>query len=175
MEHITLCNRPTFRCIFCARVGVFSGGDTWRIWPCWEGISFMSASTLSQAATACQACSGKSWQWGKGIVFIHRYHHHHCLFRHQQQSWMSTIKRWKEKKHRTLKYFRGIAITPILSKIFEYCFSDKFQYTLRTGDNQFGFKKGRGCTHAIYACRKIIDQFVNSGSTVNLCTLDLSN
>jgi len=53
-------------------------------------------------------------------------------------------------------------------------FLDKFQYTLRTGDNQFGFKKGRGCTHTMYACRNIIDHFVNSGSTVNLCTLDLS-
>jgi len=53
-------------------------------------------------------------------------------------------------------------------------FLDKFQYTLRTGDNQFGFKKGFRCTHTIYACRKIIDHLVNSGSTVNLCTLDLS-
>ena len=45
----------------------------------------------------------------------------------------------------------------------------------RLSISQFGFKKGRGCTHTIYACRKIIDHFVNSGSTVNLCTLDLSN
>ena len=34
-------------------------------------------------------------------------------------------------------------------------------------------KAVHGCTHTIiYACRKIIDHFVNSGSTVNLCTLE---
>jgi len=37
-----------------------------------------------------------------------------------------------------------------------------------TGDNQFGFKKGIGCNHAIYSCRNIVDHFVNSGSTVNI-------
>ena len=70
--------------------------------------------------------------------------------------------------------FRGIAITPILCKVFEYCFLDRFHTLLLTGDNQFGFKKGIGCTHAIYSCRNIVDHFVNSGSTVNICALDLS-
>jgi len=26
----------------------------------------------------------------------------------------------------------------------------------------------------LYACRKIVDHFVNSGSTVNICAIDLS-
>jgi len=63
--------------------------------------------------------------------------------------------------------YRGIAITPILCKVFEYCFLDRFHTLLLTGDNQFGFKKGIGCTHAIYSCRNIVDHFVNSGSTVH--------
>jgi len=35
-----------------------------------------------------------------------------------------------------------------------YTFIDKFQSLSSTGDNQFGFKKGSGCSHAIYTCRK---------------------
>ena len=58
--------------------------------------------------------------------------------------------------------------------LYEYCFLDKFQSLLTTDDNQFGFRKGRGCTHSIYACRNIGDYFVSSGNTVNICALDLS-
>jgi len=37
--------------------------------------------------------------------------------------------------------FRGIAISPILSKVFEYCVLEKYNNYLSTTDNQFGFKK----------------------------------
>ena len=37
--------------------------------------------------------------------------------------------------------FRGIAISPILSKGFEYCFIHKFGKYLYTDEKQFGFKK----------------------------------
>ena len=70
--------------------------------------------------------------------------------------------------------FRGIAISPIISKIFEYCFLDCFQSLLATNDNQFGFKKGVGCRHAIYTVRCIVDCLTSGGNTVNLCAIDLS-
>jgi len=37
--------------------------------------------------------------------------------------------------------FGGIAISPILSKVSEYCLVDKFNRFLKTSDTQFGFKK----------------------------------
>jgi hypothetical protein len=37
--------------------------------------------------------------------------------------------------------FRGIAISSIMSKSFEYCILDRFDYFLSSNDNQFGFKK----------------------------------
>ena len=40
--------------------------------------------------------------------------------------------------------------------------------------NQFRFKKGIGCTHAIFTVRKIVDQLVSSGNTANVCAVDLS-
>ena len=70
--------------------------------------------------------------------------------------------------------FRAIAIIPILSKVFEYCFLDRFSSYLETSHNQFGFKTGVGCNHAIYSVRNIVDGLVHAKSTVNVCALDLS-
>jgi len=70
--------------------------------------------------------------------------------------------------------FRGIAISPIISKVFEHCLLDRFSYFLKSSDNQFGFKKGVGCSFAIRAVRSIVDKIVQGGSTANLCALDMS-
>ena len=57
----------------------------------------------------------------------------------------------KDCHSKTMTYddFRGIAISPIISKIFEYCFFNCFQSLLATNDNQFGIQKGVGCRHAL--------------------------
>jgi len=70
--------------------------------------------------------------------------------------------------------FRGIAISPIISKLFEYCVLDRFKDYLVTTDNQFGFKKNVGCNFAIRTVRNIVDSYIRSGCTANLCTIDLS-
>jgi len=41
-------------------------------------------------------------------------------------------------------------------------------------DNQFGFKKGLGCTRAIQTVRNIVNQYIKAGYTANLCAIDLS-
>jgi len=80
------------------------------------------------------------------------------------------------KPNESLSYddFRSIAISPIISKIFEYCFLDKFESLLSSSDNQFGFKKDSGCRSAIYTFRKVVDSYVTRGTTANICTIDLS-
>ena len=82
----------------------------------------------------------------------------------------------KDCRSKALTYddFRGIAISPILSKVFEHCILDKFKSFLSTDDNQFGFKKGLGCSHAIYTVKNIVEQFSKGGNTTNLCSIDLS-
>ena len=77
-------------------------------------------------------------------------------------------------KHLWLRDFRGISISPVLSKIFEHCILDRVSSFLVTSDNQFDFKKGLSCSHAIYSIRSVIDEYVVGGSTVNVCALDLS-
>ena len=69
--------------------------------------------------------------------------------------------------------FRGISISPIIFKVFEHCIIDRFGDYFVTNDNQFGFKKQLSCSHAIYTLRCAVDAYVNSGSTVNICALDL--
>ncbi len=69
--------------------------------------------------------------------------------------------------------FRGISISPLLSKVFETCILDRYGDFLKTADNQFGFKRGLGCSHAIYSVRCVVNHYVRSCSTVNLCALDL--
>jgi len=53
------------------------------------------------------------------------------------------------------------------------CILDRYRNFLITADNQFSFKKGLGCCDAIYSARKIIEQYVKEGCTVNLCAVDL--
>jgi len=69
--------------------------------------------------------------------------------------------------------FRGISISPVISKIFENCILNRYREFFATSDCQFGFKNETGCSHAIYSLRCVIDSYINSGSTVSLCALDL--
>ena len=77
-------------------------------------------------------------------------------------------------KNLTCDDFRGISISPVLSKIFEHCILNRFRSFFHTSDQQFGFKKTVGCSHAIYIVRSVVDYYVSNGSTVNLCALDVS-
>lgn len=70
--------------------------------------------------------------------------------------------------------FRGISISPILSKLFEMAIIDKFSSYFETSNNQFGFKKNIGCRKAIFDVRSVVDNFISNGSTVSVRALDLS-
>jgi len=44
----------------------------------------------------------------------------------------------------TCNDFRGIAMSSLLSKVYESCIYNRFQYFFRISNNQFGFKKRSG-------------------------------
>ena len=67
--------------------------------------------------------------------------------------------------------FRGISLSPIISKLLEMAVLDRY---FRTSDHQFGLRKHLRYTNAIYCVRNIFQKFVPHGSTVNVCMLDLS-
>jgi len=70
--------------------------------------------------------------------------------------------------------FRGIAISPVISKVFEHCILKRFQSLFSTSKNQFGFKKGTSCSHAIWVVRSRVDIIIRGGNTANLCASNLS-
>jgi len=74
----------------------------------------------------------------------------------------------------TVNDFRGISISPVISKVLEHCILDRYNGLFMTSDNQFGFKKASSCSHAIYVLRCVTDYYVQSGSTVNICAIDVS-
>jgi hypothetical protein len=77
-------------------------------------------------------------------------------------------------KYVTCADFCGIAISSTMSKVFEYCVMQRFDHFLTSNDNQFDFKKGLSCSHAIYTVQKIANRLTDGGSTVNRCALDLT-
>jgi len=70
--------------------------------------------------------------------------------------------------------FRGITLSPVLSKVFEHCLITLFQKYLVTAEKQYAFKSKSGCPHAIYVLRNVIDYYVENDSTVNICCLDIT-
>jgi hypothetical protein len=70
--------------------------------------------------------------------------------------------------------FRGIAISSVFSKLFESCVLDIFDVYLPSECNQFGFKEGSGCSHAVFCAKKIISNYVGCGNTANILALDIS-
>jgi len=77
-------------------------------------------------------------------------------------------------KAHTVDDFRGISISPVISKVFEHCILARFRRYFVTNDNQFSYKRRLGCTTALHTFRCAVDHYVKNGSTVNLCALDLS-
>src|SRR5438132_12146302 len=73
-----------------------------------------------------------------------------------------------------LDNFRGITLSPIISKVFEHSILFLFGKYLKSNDRQFGFKKNVGCANAIFCVRNVFDNFVENDSTVNMCCLDIS-
>ena len=61
-----------------------------------------------------------------------------------------------------IENFRGITLSPIISKVFEHCLIEMFGKYLYSCDNQFGFKTKVGCAHAIYIMREVVDYYVKN-------------
>jgi hypothetical protein len=70
--------------------------------------------------------------------------------------------------------FRGITLSPVLSKLFEHCILILFADYLLTSVYQFGFKAKLGCPDAVYTVRKVVEFYIHDNSTINLCFFDMA-
>ena len=59
-----------------------------------------------------------------------------------------------------LSNYRGISLSPIISKLFETCLSIKFSDYLSSHSLQFGFKKNSSCASAIFVVQQTVDYYV---------------
>jgi len=49
----------------------------------------------------------------------------------------------------TLDDFRGISISPVISKLFELAILERFSSLFELSDSQFGFQCNLSCSHVI--------------------------
>ena len=70
--------------------------------------------------------------------------------------------------------YRGITISPILTKVFEHVLKLVFAEYLITSPYQFGFKKKHSTSHALFCLKSTINYYVEKGSRVFCSFLDAS-
>src|SRR5580693_4153682 len=68
--------------------------------------------------------------------------------------------------------YRGITLIPVISKLFETILLELIAPYLIIDDLQFGFRKGLGCSNAIFLLNETIDYFVSRGSSIFIASLD---
>jgi len=70
--------------------------------------------------------------------------------------------------------YRGITLSPVISKLFEMVLLSLFEQHLLSDPLQFDFKKNSSCNHALFTVNKVTDHHIKHGSTVTICALDIS-
>ena len=68
--------------------------------------------------------------------------------------------------------YRGITLSSLPAKLFEFVIQRKTSHLLATDDLQFGFKKKTSTSHALFSLRSTVDYFVDRGSNVFVAFLD---
>jgi len=74
----------------------------------------------------------------------------------------------------TTDNYRGITISPVISKIFEMVIMRLFDDLLTSDPLQFRFKQNSSCNHAFFTLKTVTNHHVANSATVNICALDIS-
>ena len=70
--------------------------------------------------------------------------------------------------------YRPVTLSPVVSKLFDYCVLHKYEHFLYSDELQFRFKNNSGCSHALFVLSQVVDYFSTHGSTVYMVSLDAS-
>ena len=73
-----------------------------------------------------------------------------------------------------LNMYRGITLTPVISKLFESVLLELCSDFLISDPLQFGFKRKSSCNHALFTFVESVKYFTKRGSKVHCAFLDAS-
>ena len=91
-----------------------------------------------------------------------------------RQGFMIPLVKDQQGNHADTSNYRGITISPIISKVFEHVLKSLFFDHLATSQYQFGFKKKSSTVHALHCLRETVTYYVNNDSRVFCTFLDAS-
>ena len=70
--------------------------------------------------------------------------------------------------------YRPIALTSVLSKVFETALLSKLESVFETSDYQFGFKSHHSTDLCIYTLREIVEYYKSHSTSFYICFMDAS-
>ena len=70
--------------------------------------------------------------------------------------------------------YRGITVSPVISKVFELCLLCKYGHFLTSHELQLGFKKNIGCAPGLFLVQSVTSFFTFRKSSVYVAALDAS-
>ena len=82
------------------------------------------------------------------------------------------IPKGSNKSTSTVKNYRGIALSSLVSKILDNCIISLQESCLLTDDLQFAYKSKTSTVQCISTITEIISYYIKNSSNIYMCTLD---
>ena len=89
-------------------------------------------------------------------------------------STMIPIPKGSNKDTSDLRNYRGIALSSLLSKLFDSCIISLNTVVFKSDDLQFAYKKSCSTIQCVSMVTEVIDYYQNNGSPIYMCMLDAS-
>ena len=100
---------------------------------------------------------------------------HHCLVPNDFcQGITLPLLKHKHGDSTNVNMYRGITISPVISKVFESVLLQLHESYLISHSLQYGFKKNNSCCHALFTVTESVNYFTKRGSKVYCAFLDAS-
>ena len=87
---------------------------------------------------------------------------------------MIPIPKGSNKDTSDIRNYRGIALSSLLSKLFDSCIISLNTVVFKSDDLQFAYKKRCSTMQCVSMVTEVIDYYKNNGSLVYMCMLDAS-
>ena len=87
---------------------------------------------------------------------------------------MIPIPKGSSKDTSDIENYRGIALSSLLSKVFDSCIISLNYVVMRSDDLQFAYKKSSSSIQCVSMVTEMINYYRNNGSSVYMCMLDAS-